>query len=59
LRSEAGRQFDPRIAALVIADKHWLRLAEAIRSNHDSAEFESLSGDAVAVHSGTAQSFAS
>jgi len=59
LRSQAGRQFDPRIAALVIADKHWLRLAEAIRSNHDSAEFESLSGDAVAVHSGTAQSFAS
>jgi HD-GYP domain-containing protein (c-di-GMP phosphodiesterase class II) len=59
LRSQAGRQFDPRIAALLIADKHWLRLAEAIRSNHDSAEFESLSGDTVPRHSGTAQSFVS
>jgi putative nucleotidyltransferase with HDIG domain len=59
LRSQAGRQFDPRIAALLIADKHWLRLAEAIRSNHDSGEFESLSGDTVPRHSGTAQSFAS
>ena len=59
LRSQAGRQFDPRIAALLIADKHWLRLAEAIRSNHDSGEFESLSGVTVPRHSGTAQSFVS
>jgi hypothetical protein len=43
----------------LIADKHWLRLAEAIRSNHDSGEFESLSGDAVPRHSGTAHSIAS
>ena len=59
LRSQAGRQFDPRIAALLIADKHWRRLAEAIRSNHDSAEFESLSGGVVPRHSGTAHSIAS
>jgi putative nucleotidyltransferase with HDIG domain len=59
LRSQAGRQFDPRIAALLIADKHWLRLAEAIRSNHDSGEFGSLSGHTVPRHSGTAHSIAS
>jgi hypothetical protein len=59
LRSQAGRQFDPRIAALLIADKHWLRLTEAIRSNHDSGEFESVSDDTVLRHSGTAQSFVS
>ncbi len=51
LREQAGRQFDPRIAAELIADKYWSSLAEAIRSNRDSGEFESIAGDAIPHHS--------
>jgi HD superfamily phosphohydrolase YqeK len=53
LRAQAGRQFDPRIAAELIADKYWSSLAEAIRSNRDSGEFESIAGDAIPHHSST------
>jgi putative nucleotidyltransferase with HDIG domain len=56
LRTQAGRQFDPRIAAELIADKYWLLLADAIRSNNDSGQFESISGDSIPRHSGTAHS---
>jgi putative nucleotidyltransferase with HDIG domain len=59
LRSQAGRQFDPKIAAELIADKYWLQLADAIRLNHDSGEFESLSSDAIPRHSRTPQSISS
>jgi hypothetical protein len=54
LRLQAGRQFDPRIAGELITDKYWLQLADAIRSNHDSGEFELLSRDAVMRHSSAA-----
>jgi putative nucleotidyltransferase with HDIG domain len=40
LRSHSGRQFDPRITALLITERYWTKLAEAIRSNHDSDRFE-------------------
>jgi HD-GYP domain-containing protein (c-di-GMP phosphodiesterase class II) len=54
LRAQAGLQFDPRITAELVADKYWLQLAEAIRSNHDSAQFESLAIDAIPRHTGSA-----
>jgi putative nucleotidyltransferase with HDIG domain len=44
LRSKAGRQFDPTIAAELIADKYWAQLADAIRTNHGTApRYESFS----------------
>ena len=55
LRSQAGRQFDPRIAAELTGDKCWSQLADAIRSNHDSGEFESFV-EKPSRHSATAQS---
>jgi putative nucleotidyltransferase with HDIG domain len=54
LRLQAGRQFDPEIAAELIADKHWQRLADAIRSNHDSGRYEPFSTAAIPRRSGTA-----
>jgi putative nucleotidyltransferase with HDIG domain len=56
LQAQSGRQFDPRIAAELISEKYWLQLADAIRANHDSGEFESLSSDSVPRHSGTIES---
>lgn len=56
LQAQSGRQFDPKIAAELIGDKYWSRLANAIRANHDSGEFEAQSGDSVPRHSGTAHS---
>jgi putative nucleotidyltransferase with HDIG domain len=53
LRAQAGRQFDPKIAAELITDKYWRPLAEAIRWNHDSGQFESVSSDAIPRHSAT------
>ena len=41
LRLKAGRQFDPTIAVELIADKYWLQLADAIRSNQGSISSES------------------
>ena len=45
LISQAGRQFDPRITAELIADKYWLQLEEAIRSHHDSGQLTLLSSE--------------
>jgi putative nucleotidyltransferase with HDIG domain len=59
LRSLAGRQFDPRIAAELISDKYWRQLADAIRSNHDSGHFEVPVGEGVSPHSAIAHSIAS
>jgi putative nucleotidyltransferase with HDIG domain len=59
LRSKAGRQFDPRIAAELISDRHWLPLSAAIRANHDSDQFESMSGEEVPRHSATTHTLAS
>lgn len=59
LRSQAGRQFDPTIAAELIVDKYWLQLAEAIRSNHDSGEYESPPIGSVPRDMSTAQSISS
>ena len=53
LRSQAGRQFDPRIASALITDRYWTQLADAIRSNHDSGEYESVGGVSVPRHSAT------
>jgi HD superfamily phosphohydrolase YqeK len=33
IRRQAGRQFDPRIAAILVADARWTEMASAIRSN--------------------------
>jgi putative nucleotidyltransferase with HDIG domain len=54
LRSQAGRQFDPTIAAELIADRHWQQLADAIRSNHDSGRYELFSTVDVPRRTGTA-----
>jgi putative nucleotidyltransferase with HDIG domain len=54
LQSQAGRQFDPKITAELIADKYWFRLADAIRANHDSGQFEALSGEVISRHAGAA-----
>ena len=51
LRIQAGRQFDPKITAELITDKYWLQLAGAIRSNHDSGEYELLSAGMTMRHS--------
>jgi putative nucleotidyltransferase with HDIG domain len=42
LRSQAGRQFDPKIAAELITDRYWLQLADAIRSNQGSGHSDVL-----------------
>jgi len=54
LRAQAGRQFDPTIASELITDRYWTQLADAIRSNHDSGEYESVDGVSVPRHSATA-----
>ncbi len=54
LLSQAGRQFDPRITADLITDRYWSQLADAIRSNHDSGEFELVSVGAVSGRSPSA-----
>jgi putative nucleotidyltransferase with HDIG domain len=59
LRSQAGRQFDPRIAAELIADKYWDRLSEAIRFNHNSGQYESPSSDAAMRRTRTAPQLSS
>src|SRR6185437_14520245 len=51
LRAQAGRQFDPKIATELTGDRYWLQLSDSIRTNHDSGEFESISGGAVSRHS--------
>jgi hypothetical protein len=56
LQAKAGRQFDPRIAADIVAERYWGQLAEAIRSNHDSGEFALVPSEAVPRHSGKAES---
>ena len=56
LKLQAGRQFDPRIAAELVGDRYWNRLAEAIRANHDSGQFEALLERDIPRHSGTTQS---
>jgi putative nucleotidyltransferase with HDIG domain len=43
LRSQSGRQFDPRIAAELVSDRYWAQLAAAIRSNHDAVSSKSQS----------------
>jgi hypothetical protein len=55
LRQQAGRQFDPVITAELITDKYWLRLADAIRTNHDSGQYETFPTVAVPRHSAAAQ----
>ena len=59
LRSQAGRQFDPKIATELTTDRYWQLLADAIRSNHDSGEFELVPREPVLGRSDTAQSLAS
>jgi putative two-component system response regulator len=56
LRAQAGRQFDPRITAELITDKYWLLLADSIRTNHDSGQYESFSADDIRRHSATSHS---
>ena len=40
LRSQSGRQFDPRITNEIIADKYWLQLSELIAANQASTRPE-------------------
>lgn len=42
LRLQAGRQFDPTIAAELITDRYWIQLADAIRSNQRAGAAESF-----------------
>jgi putative nucleotidyltransferase with HDIG domain len=56
LRSQAGHQFDPQIAAELIADKYWNQLVEAIRSNRESGERYAISDRAIPRHSRVAHS---
>ena len=49
LSAQAGRQFDPKIAAELITDRYWQQLAEAITSNRDSAQFVAFSARAVSL----------
>ena len=59
LKTQAGRQFDPRITAELISDKYWLQLAEAIRLNHASVHSDSsLLADPVTRQPRVSQSIA-
>lgn len=55
LKMQAGRQFDPAIAAELLAERHWSQLEEAIRSNHDSGQFEVLTERKIPRDSGAIQ----
>jgi putative nucleotidyltransferase with HDIG domain len=44
LRSQAGRQFDPQIAAELTADKYWNQLASVIHAKHDGMSFDAMAG---------------
>jgi putative nucleotidyltransferase with HDIG domain len=59
LRLYAGRQFDPTIAAELITDKHWVKMAQAIRANHGTERFEPLPEPAIPRQAAIAQSMAS
>ena len=55
-RSQAGRQFDPKIAAELISDKYWNQLAAAIRARHEGEPLASVTGRVVPLQSRVAHS---
>jgi HD-GYP domain-containing protein (c-di-GMP phosphodiesterase class II) len=56
LRSQAGRQFDPQLAAELIADKYWSQLASAINARHDGERYDPVAARAVPRQSRIAHS---
>ena len=52
--AQAGRQFDPRIAVELVAERHWSIMAEAIRARRTTTRrMTPRSMDAIPRHSGT------
>lgn len=58
LRSQAGRQFDPKIAAELTSDRYWHQLADAIRFNHELGSREGARPAGVRRVQGAARRFA-
>jgi putative nucleotidyltransferase with HDIG domain len=59
LKSQAGRQFDPQIAAELVSDRYWMQLVAAIHSNHKSAQFAPSLDDSIPRHAASAHRIAS
>jgi HD-GYP domain-containing protein (c-di-GMP phosphodiesterase class II) len=51
IQAQAGRQFDPEVAAALISEKHWPLMAEAIRRGGATRRPTPLSVEAVPRHS--------